>query len=142
MSRGATGSGARLPSRSIALENEHDVAVARGEARRIAADLGFRVIDQTRLATVASELARNVVKYAKRGRMIAQPFDAHGRQGLRLIFEDEGPGIPDIEAAMRDGFSTGRGLGKGLPGSKRLVDDFRIESEVGRGTRVTVVRWL
>jgi serine/threonine-protein kinase RsbT len=131
-----------LPSRSIALENEHDVAVARGEARRIAADLGFRLIDQTRIATVASELARNVVKYAKRGRMIAQPFDASGRQGLRLIFEDEGPGIPDIEAAMRDGFSTGRGLGKGLPGSKRLVDDFRIESEVGRGTRVTVVRWL
>jgi serine/threonine-protein kinase RsbT len=131
-----------LPSRSIALENEHDVAVARGEARRIAADLGFRVIDQTRIATVASELARNVVKYARRGRMIAQPFDAAGRQGLRLIFEDEGPGIPDVEAAMRDGFSTGRGLGKGLPGSRRLVDDFRIESEVGRGTRVTVVRWL
>lgn len=118
------------------------MAVARGEARRIAADLGFRIIDQTRIATVASELARNVIKYAKRGRMIAQPFDAAGRLGLRLIFEDEGPGIPDIEAAMRDGFSTGRGLGKGLPGSKRLVDDFRIESEVGRGTRITVVRWL
>jgi serine/threonine-protein kinase RsbT len=132
-----------LPSRSIALENEHDIAVARGEARRMAASLGFPVIDQTRLATVASELARNVVKYAKRGRMIAQPFAAPtGRQGLRLIFEDSGPGIPDIAAAMRDGFSTGRGLGKGLPGSKRLVDDFSIESEVGRGTRVTVVRWL
>ncbi|MDQ3806057.1 MAG: anti-sigma regulatory factor [Acidobacteriota bacterium] len=132
-----------MPSRSIALENDGDVAVARGEARRIAASLGFRVIDQTRLATVASELARNVVKYAKRGRMIAQPFAGPtGRQGLRLIFEDEGPGIPDVEAAMRDGFSTGRGLGKGLPGSRRLVDDFRIESEVGRGTRVTVVRWL
>jgi serine/threonine-protein kinase RsbT len=131
-----------LPSRSIALENEQDVAVARGEARRIAADLGFRIIDQTRIATVASELARNVIKYARRGRMIAQPFDASGRHGLRLIFEDDGPGIPDIEAAMRDGFTTGRGLGKGLPGSKRLVDDFRIESEVGRGTRVTVVRWL
>ncbi len=131
-----------MPSRSIALENEQDVAVARGEARRIAADLGFRLIDQTRIATVASELARNVIKYARRGRMIAQPFGATGRQGLRLIFEDEGPGIPDLEAAMRDGFSTGRGLGKGLPGSRRLVDDFRIESEVGRGTRVTVVRWL
>jgi serine/threonine-protein kinase RsbT len=131
-----------LPSRSIALEGEHDIAVARGEVRRMAAALGFRIIDQTRLATVCSELARNVVKYAKRGRMIAQPFDAAGRQGLRLIFEDDGPGIPDIAAAMRDGFSTGRGLGKGLPGSKRLVDDFRIESEVGRGTRITVVRWL
>ena len=92
---------------------------------------------------MASELARNVVKYARRGRMIAQPTaDARGRQGLRLIFEDTGPGIPDIAAAMRDGFSTGRGLGKGLPGSRRLVDEFEIESEVGRGTRVTVVRWL
>ena len=132
-----------MPSRSIALEDEHDIAVARGEARRAAADLGFRLIDQTRLATVTSELARNVVKYAKRGRMIAQPLDAaQGRAGLRLIFEDTGPGIPDINAAMRDGFSTGRGLGKGLPGSKRLVDVFEIESTVGVGTRVTIVRWL
>ena len=111
--------------------------------RSVAAAIGFPLIDQTRLATVASELARNVVKYARRGRMIAQPTaDARGRQGLRLIFEDTGPGIPDIAAAMRDGFSTGRGLGKGLPGSRRLVDEFEIESEVGRGTRVTVVRWL
>lgn len=111
--------------------------------RSIAEWIGFRMIDQTRLATVASELARNIIKYARRGRMIAQPLDAaQGRAGIRLIFEDEGPGIPDIAAAMRDGFSTGRGLGKGLPGSKRLVDVFEIESEVGRGTRVTVVRWL
>jgi serine/threonine-protein kinase RsbT len=132
-----------LQSRSIALESEHDIAVARNEVRSIAVWLGFRMIDQTRLTTVASELARNVVKYARRGRMIAQPLDGgQGRAGLRLIFEDDGPGIPDINAAMRDGFSTGRGLGKGLPGSKRLVDVFEIESEVGRGTRVTVVRWL
>jgi len=132
-----------LQSRSIALETEHDIAVARGEVRSIAAWIGFRLIDQTRLATVASELARNVVKYARRGRMIAQPLDpAQGRAGLRLIFEDSGPGIPDVSAAMRDGFSTGRGLGKGLPGSKRLVDVFEIESTVGVGTRVTIVRWL
>ena len=132
-----------MQSRSISLECEHDIAVARGEVRSVAAAIGFRPVDQTRLATVASELARNVVKYAKRGRMIAQPLDAaQGRPGLRLIFEDTGPGIPDINAAMRDGFSTGRGLGKGLPGSRRLVDEFEIESEVGRGTRVTVVRWL
>ena len=132
-----------MQSRSIALETEHDIAVARGEVRTLAAGLGFRIIDVTRLATVTSELARNVVKYAKRGRMIAQPLDAaQGREGLRLIFEDTGPGIPDINAAMRDGFSTGRGLGKGLPGSKRLVDVFEIESTVGVGTRVTVVRWL
>jgi serine/threonine-protein kinase RsbT len=131
-----------LESRTIALEQDHDIAVARNEVRSLAAALGFRALDQTRLATVASELARNVVKYAGRGRLIAQPTTApDGRLALRLIFEDRGPGIPDINAAMRDGFSTGRGLGKGLPGSKRLVDEFKIESEVGRGTRVTVTRW-
>jgi len=131
-----------LESRTIVLEQAHDIAVARNEVRQLAAVLGFSLIDQTRLATVASELARNVVKYAGRGRLIAQPTSSpDGRQALRLIFEDRGPGIPDIEAAMRDGFSTGRGLGKGLPGSKRLVDEFKIESEVGRGTRVTVTRW-
>jgi serine/threonine-protein kinase RsbT len=132
-----------LQSRSIALDSEHDIIIARSEVRAIAAGLGFRLIDQTRLVTVTSELARNVVKYASRGHMIAQPLDgAQGRPGLRLIFEDSGPGIPDLDAAMRDGFSTGRGLGKGLPGSKRLVDLFEIESTVGVGTRVTIVRWL
>lgn len=131
-----------MESRSLALENEHDISVARNEVRQLADALGFRSIDQTRLATVTSELARNVVKYAGQGRLIAQPTAAgDGRDGLRLIFEDTGPGIADIGAAMRDGFTTGRGLGKGLPGSKRLVDEFKIESEVGRGTRVTVVRW-
>ena len=131
-----------MESKTIALEQAHDIAVARNEVRQLAALLGFRLIDQTRLATVASELARNVIKYAGHGRLIAQPTtDPNGRQALRLIFEDRGPGIPDIAAAMRDGFSTGRGLGKGLPGSKRLVDEFKIESEVGRGTRVTVMRW-
>jgi serine/threonine-protein kinase RsbT len=132
-----------LESKTIALENNHDIAVARSQVRALAAVLGFRAIDQTRLATVASELARNIVKYAVRGRLIAQPTQGpDGRTALRLIFEDQGPGIPDIDAAMSDGFSTGRGLGKGLPGSRRLVDEFKIESEVGRGTRVTVLRWL
>ena len=116
--------------------------MARNEVRTMAVALGFRMIDQTRLATVTSELARNIVKYAGRGRMIAQATeDAGGRAGIRLIFEDQGPGIPDIAAAMRDGFSTGRGLGKGLPGSKRLVHEFFIESTPGRGTRVSIVRW-
>ena len=133
-----------MEGRLFALKSEHDIAVARSEVRRLAAALGFRMIDQTRLATVASELARNTIKYGGGGRMIAQPTGAAtgaAREGLRLIFEDSGPGIENIEAAMRDGFSTGRGLGKGLPGSKRLVDEFRIESERGQGTRVTVVRW-
>ncbi len=132
-----------MESKTIALEYDHDIAVARNEVRSLAAALGFRMLDQTRLATVASELARNIVKYAGRGRLIAQPTqDPNGRQALRLIFEDQGPGIPNIEEAMRDGFSTGRGLGKGLPGSKRLVDEFKIESEIGQGTRVTVLRWI
>ena len=109
----------------------------------MAAALGFGTLDQTRLATVASELARNAVKYATGGRLIAQPTRGpSGRAGLRLIFEDQGPGIPDLDAAMRDGFTTAKSLGKGLPGSRRLVDEFRIESAAGRGTRVTVVRWL
>ena len=120
-----------------------DVVVARGEVRLLAASMGFRALDQTRLATVASELARNIVRYAVRGQMIAQHARSpHGREGLRLIFEDEGPGIPDIDAAMRDGYSTSRGLGKGLPGSRRLVDEFKIDSAPGRGTRITIVRWL
>ncbi|HEV7906077.1 MAG TPA: anti-sigma regulatory factor [Pyrinomonadaceae bacterium] len=132
-----------MESRAISLETEHDIVVARGEVRAIADALGFRPIDQTRLATVTSELARNIVKYAGRGQVIAQPTQgADGREGLRLIFEDSGGGIADIPAAMRDGFSTGRGLGKGLPGSQRLVDEFKIESTPGRGTRITVVRWI
>ena len=132
-----------MESKSIALESEHDIAVARNEVRAMAVRIGFRIVDQTRLATVTSELARNIIKYAKRGRMIAQPMhNAQGQSGLRLIFEDTGPGIPDIEAAMRDGFTTGGGLGKGLPDSKRLVDEFKIESALGRGTRIMVARWL
>ena len=132
-----------MESRAISLESEHDIVVARGEVRDIAVALGFRLIDQTRLATVTSELARNIVKYAGRGQVIAQPTrGTDGREGLRLIFEDSGGGIPDIPAAMRDGFSTGRGLGKGLPGSQRLVDEFKIESTPERGTRITVVHWI
>ncbi|MDT4954456.1 MAG: serine/threonine-protein kinase RsbT [Acidobacteriota bacterium] len=131
-----------MESKTIALENDQDIAVARTQVRLVAAALGFRPLDQTRLATVASELARNIVKYGEGGRLIVQPTeDPNGRQALRLIFEDQGPGIPNIEDAMSNGFSTGRGLGYGLPGSKRLVDEFKIESEVGRGTRVTVLRW-
>jgi serine/threonine-protein kinase RsbT len=140
-----------LESRSIAIEAEHDIAIARNEVRAIAASFGFRLTDQTRLATVTSELARNIIKYAKRGRLIigeAKRNFASSRglqsqaRGLRLIFEDKGPGIPDMAAAMRDGYTTGGGLGKGLPGSRRLVDEFTLESAPGEGTRITVVRWI
>ena len=135
-----------MESRSIALDWEHDIAIARNEVRMIAARLGFRLTDQTRLATVTSELARNIIKYAARGRVfvgeVRREGAAGGVKGLRLVFEDQGPGIPDPVAAMRDGFTTGNGLGKGLPGSKRLVDEFALESMPGVGTRVTVVRWI
>jgi len=131
-----------LESRSIALERETDIAVARNEVRAAAAGMGFSIVDQTRLTTVASELARNIIKYAVRGRVIIGMVHDASRQGLRLIFEDKGPGIANIELAMRDGFTTGGGLGKGLPGSRRLVHDFKLESTPHIGTRVTVVRWL
>ena len=131
-----------MESKVIALESDQDIAVARNEVRAMAVALGFRLLDQTKITTIASELARNIIKYASRGRMIAQPVEeASGRVGLRLMFEDEGAGIDDLKAVMRDGYSTGRGLGQGLPGSRRLADEFEIESEVGRGTSVTVVRW-
>lgn len=131
-----------MESRSIALERETDIAVARNEVRAAAVRMGFSIVDQTRLTTVASELARNIIKYAVRGRVIIGMVHDASRQGLRLIFEDNGPGIANIELAMRDGFTTGGGLGKGLPGSRRLVHDFNLESIPDIGTRVTVVRWL
>jgi serine/threonine-protein kinase RsbT len=131
-----------LESRTIALESEQDISIARHEVRLIAAALGFRMIDQTRLATITSELARNIVKYAQRGQLIAQKAVSGHREGLQLVFEDDGPGIENVDRAMRDGFSTGGGLGKGLPGSRRLADEFAIDSVAGRGTRVTIIRWL
>jgi serine/threonine-protein kinase RsbT len=130
-----------LESRSIALESERDVVFARNEVRQLASALGFRALDQTRLATVTSELARNIVKYAGSGRIIAQPIEGVRGKGLRLIFEDSGPGISDVDAAMCDGFSTGGGLGKGLSGSKRMVDEFELTSTPGAGTRVSVLKW-
>ena len=132
----------RLESKVIALESDQDIDVARNQVRAMAPALGLRVLDQTKLTTIPSALARNVIKYASRGRMIAQPVEeASGRVGLRLVFEDEGAGIVNLADVMRDGYSTSRGLGQGLPGSRRLADEFEIESEVGRGTNVTVVRW-
>lgn len=105
-----------------------------------AASLGFSIVDQTKIVTAASEIARNTVDHGGGGVLRIEVVRAP-RTGLRLIFEDQGPGIPDVAAAMQDGFSTGSGLGLGLPGSKRLCNEFSIESQPGRGTRVTLVRW-
>jgi serine/threonine-protein kinase RsbT len=123
------------------LRNQRDVMLSRQVVRRIALELQFSLVDQTKMITAASELARNTLIYGLGGTMLCEIVSEGTRRGLRLTFEDEGPGIEDIASAMEDGFTTGGGLGKGLPGSKRLVNDFAIESTPGKGTRVTIARW-
>jgi serine/threonine-protein kinase RsbT len=110
--------------------------------RDAAAEMGFGHIDQVRIVTATSELARNITRYAVRGFAEISLIKNGGRRGLRVRFEDQGQGIIDIELAMTDGYTTSRGLGKGLPGARRLVDEFQIESEVGRGTVVVITKWL
>ena len=102
---------------------------------------GFSLVDQTKIVTAASELARNIINYGGGGEMILHPVIDGVRKGLRLAFVDQGPGIPDIELAMKDGYTTGGGMGLGLGGAKRLSSEFHIESRVGAGTRVTITRW-
>jgi len=109
--------------------------------RAWAAELRFSLVDQTKIVTAASELARNALIYGGGGQARLELLDDGGRQGLRVQFEDEGPGIPDVNAAMRDGFTTGSGLGLGLGGAKRLVNDFTVESAPGAGTRIAITRW-
>lgn len=125
----------------VPLKNSNDVVLARQRVRQWAVELRFSLVDQTKLVTAASELARNALDHGKGGEMILEVLNEGAKSGLRLVFEDNGPGIPDIELALKDGFTSGSGMGLGLGGSKRLVHDFRIESEAGKGTRVTVVRW-
>jgi serine/threonine-protein kinase RsbT len=118
-----------------------DVVLARQKVRQWAIEMKFTLVDQTKLVTAASELARNALEHGKGGHMVIEQVENSTKNGLKLIFQDQGPGIADIEAALRDGFTTGGGMGLGLGGSKRLVNDFQIDSEPGKGTRVTVVRW-
>ena len=113
----------------------------RQAVRTSAVQLGLTLVDQTKIVTAASELARNTIVYGGGGIVRIEAVRDTVRQGLRLVFEDHGPGIPDIEAAMRDGFTTGTGLGLGLGGARRLSSEFHIESKVGEGTRVEVLRW-
>lgn len=125
----------------VPLKTSNDVVLARQKVRQWAVELRFGLVDQTKLVTAASELARNAFDHGQGGEMTLEVIGEGAKSGLRLVFEDNGPGIPDIDLALKDGFTSGSGMGLGLGGSKRLVHEFSIESEVGKGTRVTIVRW-
>ncbi len=125
----------------LPLRTSNDIVVARQRVRQWALELRFSLVDQTKLVTAASELARNTLDHGRGGEMIMEVVNGMARSGLKLTFADKGPGIPDLDAALKDGFTTGSGMGLGLGGSKRLVNEFSIESEAGKGTKVTVVRW-
>jgi len=128
-------------SETLPIQTSYDVVMARQKVREWALELKFTIVDQTKIVTAASELARNTLEHGKGGKLTLQVVDDVTRKGLKMLFEDSGPGIADLQAALRDGFTTGGGMGLGLAGSKRLVNDFTVESELGKGTKVTVVRW-
>ncbi|MFJ4067015.1 anti-sigma regulatory factor [Pseudomonas sp. NPDC089996] len=128
-------------SGSLPVRIEQDVVLARQLARKLASECGMRLVDLTKLVTAVSELARNTVVYGGGGDMDWQVLDDAGRTGLRLVFRDEGPGIPDIKLALTDGWTSGNGLGLGLTGARRLVDEFELDTAPGAGTRVTITRW-
>jgi serine/threonine-protein kinase RsbT len=130
-----------LKQEKLPILNSSDVVLARQKVRQWALEMKVTLVDQTKLVTAASELARNALEHGKGGHMVIEKVVNSTKDGLKLVFEDQGPGIPDIETALRDGFTSGGGMGLGLGGSKRLVNDFNIESEPGKGTRITVVRW-
>ena len=127
-------------SETVPVLSESDIVTVRRCVRESAAKLGFGIVDQTKVVTAASELARNTLIHGRGGSMELATLNGP-RVGIRLTFEDRGPGIPDIELALRDGFTTGSGLGLGLGGAKRLVNEFDVKSRVGEGTKVTVIRW-
>jgi serine/threonine-protein kinase RsbT len=125
----------------VPIHSESDIVATRRTVRTAATQLGFGITDVTRIVTAASELARNVFLYAGSGLMCWQALDTGGRIGIELTFEDRGPGITDVEQAMQEGYTTGDGLGIGLPGAKRLMDEFEIASEIDKGTKVTAKKW-
>jgi serine/threonine-protein kinase RsbT len=123
------------------IATSEDVVAVRQAVRQRAVDLGFNLVDQTKIVTAASELARNTLQYGGGGALRIEEVIDGTRRGLRLIFEDQGPGIANIELAMKDGYTTGNGLGLGLSGARRLSNEFEIQSRPGEGTRVTIIRW-
>ncbi|MFJ2388446.1 anti-sigma regulatory factor [Pseudomonas koreensis] len=121
---------------------EQDVVLARQTARKLATECGMRLIDLTKMVTAVSELARNTMVYGGGGDMDWQILDEDHKVGLRLTFRDEGPGIADLKLAMTDGWTSGSGMGLGLTGAKRLVEEFELDTEPGKGTRITITRWI
>ena len=125
----------------VAIESDDDVVVARSKARELAAALGFGGTDLTLLATAISEIARNITAYARRGEVCITTVRRGRRSGIKVVASDHGPGIADLELALRDGYTSGNGLGLGLPGARRLMDEFDVDTAVGRGTTVTMLKW-
>jgi|SRR5579872_6328366 len=130
-----------IKAETIAVRSSEDVVHIRQQVRAWAVLEGMKLIDQTKIVTAASELARNTVIHGGGGTALLEVISDNGRRGVRLTFEDKGPGIPDIERALKDGYTTGTGLGLGLSGSRRLANEFEIQSKVGEGTRVSITRW-
>ncbi len=128
--------------RTLLIRSDLDIVSARVEARDLAKQLGFGTIDQARIATAISELTRNIVLYAGEGTITLRVLQQGGKRGLEVVCEDQGPGIEDLDLVMQDGYSTSRGLGMGLPGARRLMDEFEIHSQVGEGTTVIARKWL
>lgn len=126
----------------VEIRSQSDIVLVRQKVRALAVQLGFSLVEQTKIVTAASELARNTFDHGKGGTATLEILDRDQQRGLRLIFEDQGAGIANVELALQDGYTTGKGLGLGLGGAKRLMSEFEITSEVGKGTQVKVIRWL
>ena len=127
---------------NIQIENNMDLVKARQTIRTIAKDLNYSIVNQTKLITAVSELTRNVLVYAGKGEIIVELIETATQKGLKITVIDEGPGIPDVDLAITDGYSTSKGLGKGLSGTKKLMDDFSIQTEDGKGTEVVIIKWM
>jgi serine/threonine-protein kinase RsbT len=130
-----------VPPKTVPIDSGEDVVRVRQQVRRSAIEAGLGLVDQTKIVTAASELARNTLDYGKGGVATVELVQNGDRRGLRITFEDHGPGIEDIELALRDGYTTGKGMGLGLGGARRLCNEFSIQSGPGKGTRVTIARW-
>lgn len=128
-------------SERLEIRSADDVVKVRQQTRLMAVEAGLSLVDQTKIITAASELARNTLDYGGGGALLAETLEEGGRRGVKLTFDDHGPGIPDIQQALKDGYTSGSGLGLGLGGARRLSNEFSIDSKVGVGTKVTITRW-